>query len=197
MILIFCNCRDIGQAPTVCILRELSNSHVPAVLFLSEVNLSCKNKMNNVVKSLGFDNCYLLPSIGASSGLVLIWKKSIDIHIISSSVNYITALILNDSISLPWYLTGVYGPKNPIYKPNFWDNLTRTGKSFDGPWCIAGDFNVLLEQKDKIEGKPFSSSSVFLFYRLVEDTGLLDFRFTCYPFTWNNHRAGKAKAFLQ
>lgn len=84
----------------------------------------------------------------------------------------------------------MYGPVNPCLKPAFWDDLKYIGESFIGPWCIAGDFNAILEQKDKLDSMSFFSRSQCRFRELVDDMRLLDLGYIGYLFTWNNRSIG-------
>lgn len=113
-------------------------------------------------------------------------------QIVSSSLNVISAMLLNDLVDHPWLLTGVYGPTIPILKPAFWDELRHIGDNVNGHWCVVGDFNAILEQREKIGGRPFTSSSHCPFRSLMDDAELFDMGYIGYPFTWNNWRAGIA-----
>lgn len=89
-------------------------------------------------------------------------------------------------------LTGVYEPSNPLLKSLFWDTLEEIGKACAGPWCIASDFNSILEQKEKLGGRPFTSGSICRFRRIVDELELIDLGFSGNLFTWNNWRVGQA-----
>ena len=39
----------------------------------------------------------IVPSVGQSSGLAMLWKKDINLHIMSHSKNYIDAIIIESS----------------------------------------------------------------------------------------------------
>lgn len=56
-----------------------------------------------------------MPSCGNSGDIVLVWKDYINIKIISSSTSFISDVILNDSPSTPWQLTGGYGLINLLF----------------------------------------------------------------------------------
>lgn len=136
MITIFWNFRGLGQALTIRALRELCNSHRPNMIFLYEVKSYNLSKIQNITLSLKFDEVHLVPSHGSSGGLALMWVNTVDVQIVSSTKNLISALILNDLVSSPWQLTRVYGPT--ILKLEFWESLHRIGDAFNGPWIIRG-----------------------------------------------------------
>lgn len=192
MTAILWNCRGIGHAATIRALREINLSHRPSIIFLSETKISDSLKIQSLASSMLFDHFFFVPASGASGGLALLWKSVIDLQIVTANANAILALILNDPPSVTWLLTGVYGPPHHFQKADFWDALSLLSQSFDGHWCIAGDFNALLEQRDKFGGKPFSSGSTCKFRRFVDLAGLLDLGYVGYPFTWNNMRVGKS-----
>lgn len=48
---------------------------------------------------------------------------------------------------------------------------------------LGGDFNAILEQKEKMGGKPFTSGSQCRFKQLIDELGLIDLGFIGYPYT--------------
>lgn len=81
---------------------------------------------------------------------------------------------------------------NPNSQTEFYENLARIGDTVEGSWCINGDFNAIVDQKDKIGGSPFTSGSHCGFRLFIDNYGLLDMTNVGFFFTWNNRRAGKA-----
>lgn len=62
---------------------------------------------------IGFFNCLLVDCDGRSGGVALLWKKDINLSVISFSKFHIDALIQDDADnSKDWYLKGVYGHPN-------------------------------------------------------------------------------------
>lgn len=53
-----------------------------------------------------------------------------------------------------------------------------------------GDFNCVLEVKDKSGGHPVATSSRNGLRRIIDNLGLIDIGFLGKPFTWNNRRGG-------
>lgn len=80
-------------------------------------------------------------------------------------------------------MTPVYSPPVPSLGPTFWEDLNRVSDSFVWPWFIACDFNIVLSQKDKLEGKPVSSLSIVGFRGRVDSNDLVDLGFNGYAFT--------------
>lgn len=97
MIAIFWNRRGLGQAATMRALRELCNSHRPDLIFLSETKISETLQIQKLVYALKFDDMVMIPSNGASGGVVLLWKSKLNIQVVVSTENYISVLVLNDS----------------------------------------------------------------------------------------------------
>jgi hypothetical protein len=61
--------------------------------------------------------------------------------------------------------------------------------------ALFGDFNSVLDQSEKIGGRPVASSSNCAFRKFIDHFGMIDIGFAGNPFTWNNNkkRSGKHK----
>lgn len=155
MIAIVWNYRGLCHTATIRALRELCNSHRPNLVFLSETKICNPPQIHRIAHNLNFDNVHMVPANGSSGGLALFWKQDLDVQIVGDSQNLITFMVLNDLIAQPWCFTGVYGPPIPVLKPSFWEELRCIGDTVNGPWCVLGDFNAILEQREKLGGRPF------------------------------------------
>lgn len=146
MIAIFWNCRELGYPATIRVLRELCNSDRPNLLFLLETKICNTLQIQSIARGIHFDHVHAVPANGSSGGLAISWKQDLDLHVVTSSSNFISIMVLNNLTEHPWQLTSVYGPPNLLLKPSFWEDLKRIGDSFYGPWCVVGDFNAIMEQ---------------------------------------------------
>lgn len=146
--------------------------------------------MQCLVSSPGFDPSEIVPSVGTSGGLALMWNDTVTFNIIISNTNLINCMVCDDACFPDWLFTFIYGPPVPGMRPAFWDQLTTIGDSFNGAWSLIGDFNTLLSQADKQGGRAVSNSSVGGFQHFINTFGLLDLGFTGHPFTWSNRRSG-------
>ncbi|XP_071902759.1 uncharacterized protein [Coffea arabica] len=61
------------------------------------------------------------------------------------------------------------------------------------PWCIGGDFNVILAPHEKRGGRPFAIAEGMEFMSFMEDAGVFDVGFSGANFTWSNNRRGRAR----
>lgn len=65
-----------------------------------------------------------------------------------------------------------------------WNELRRFGSDLDHPWCIAGDFNVVLHDREKIGGAPFNYNLSIPFADCIDACKLVDLGFKGPCFTW-------------
>ena len=110
------------------------------------------------VNRLGFFLMSQVALIGFSGGLVLSWCPEVDLECFVTNKN-IFAWCFSDPPYSPWILSCVYGPHNRREWLPFWDSFTSIGNLFEASWLCIGDFNSVLDQFEKLGGKPVSSSS--------------------------------------
>ena len=65
----------------------------------------------------------------------------------------------------------------------FWDSFTSIGNLFEASWLCIGDFNSVLDQFEKLGGKPVSSSSHCPFRSFIDLFGMIDLGFVGNPYT--------------
>lgn len=101
---------------------------------------------------MGCDFDYLcLPAIGAAGGVLIAWRSNLwDASLPSTGRFSVTIrLCALSSDSSPWWLTNVYGPTTMSEKPEFLQELRDIRASTSGSWLVCGDFNLILEARDK------------------------------------------------
>lgn len=89
-------------------------------------------------------------------------------------------------------LSCVYGPLDRSDKQAFRDNFSSVGENFDASWLCIGDFNFVLDQYEKLGGRPVARSSHCPFKRFIDHFGMIDLGFVGNPFIWCNNRQGNA-----
>ena len=60
-------------------------------------------------EKVGFAYGLIVPSLGRSGGIALLWKKDISVEVQGYFDNYIDAIVIDPSSSFKWRITGFYG----------------------------------------------------------------------------------------
>lgn len=71
-----------------------------------------------------------------------------------------------------------------------WSDLINT--SYNGSWMVAGDFNVVWSQEEKLGENSDNFTDVNDFNDMITRLSLLDGDFSGSKFTWSNNRLGRA-----
>ncbi|KAK2665494.1 hypothetical protein Ddye_004068 [Dipteronia dyeriana] len=64
-------------------------------------------------------------------------------------------------------------------------------QSFVAPWCVAGDFNTVLDPSERV-GRGVNLRSIRSFNRFLHKAGIVDIPLTRSKFTWSNNRSSEA-----
>uniref|UniRef100_A0A2N9GNM8 Reverse transcriptase domain-containing protein n=1 Tax=Fagus sylvatica TaxID=28930 RepID=A0A2N9GNM8_FAGSY len=156
------NCRGLGNPKAIRALHEMVQSKVPSILFLIETKMD-NSEMTVVRSRLGFHNALIVPSMGRSGGLAMLWKDDVELAIQSYSHHHIDSLIKSTD-SFHWSL----------------------------PWLCVGDFNEILEQSEKRGLLDRSLQKMLEFRSALNSCQLIDIGYHGPIFTWDNGRHGAA-----
>ncbi|TXG68544.1 hypothetical protein EZV62_003479 [Acer yangbiense] len=152
------NVLGLGNPRAFAALRRLMKKHSPDLVFLSKTK-SNGFKADNVKVSLGFNNCFSVDSCGNSGGLLLLWKDSIVVSVLSFSSGHIDARI-SMSDGFVWHFSGFYGDPNPNKRRFSWSLLRRLRDTNSLSWVYGDNFNELLSMSDKAGGSDKSFSGM-------------------------------------
>uniref|UniRef100_A0A803NUL6 Endonuclease/exonuclease/phosphatase domain-containing protein n=1 Tax=Cannabis sativa TaxID=3483 RepID=A0A803NUL6_CANSA len=137
--------------------------------------------------SLGFEGCFVVDAKGKSGGLALLWSNEYSIHIKSFTEAHIDALVENN-LGFLWRFTGFYGSPDPGGRVDSWKLLKRLQPMFNGAWVCGGDFNEIVNQKEKKGGGPKPEYLMRNFRRAISDCQLRKIHSVDDGFTWCNGR---------
>ncbi|XP_070041492.1 uncharacterized protein [Nicotiana tomentosiformis] len=87
-----------------------------------------------------------------------------------------------------FFLTVIYAKCTPILIRPLWEVLRHKSAIYDSPWCVIGDFNVIVFVEEKIGGILYQMSKSMDFLYMIEDCGLVDLGFYGPKYTWSNGR---------
>jgi hypothetical protein len=127
------------------------------------------------------------PSDSRSGGVLLLWKKEINIQQIFSAPKYSDVRIIESPDKI-WRLTGFYGEPRWEDKHLSWDKLRELNGQHDLPWALLGDFNEILCSHEKEEGNFRPQGYMQAFRDAIDDCNLVDLGYSGEPFTWKRGR---------
>ncbi|XP_071928030.1 uncharacterized protein [Coffea arabica] len=112
--------------------------------------------------------------------------------IVGNSDQHISIHVQSMLLSSPIIMSFVHAKCSVEERRELWCNLL-SDKHFSLPWCIGGDFNVILAPHEKSGGRPFAMAEGLDFMSFMEESGAFDIGFSGPSFTWSNNRRGRAR----
>ena len=92
MIALGWNYRGLRNPRSVRVLRELVQRWKPNIVILSETKMK-KYQMEKVKFKIGLMNGLIVPSVGRSGGLAMLWSRDIKLEVQSYSRNFVDAVV--------------------------------------------------------------------------------------------------------
>ena len=129
-----------------------------------------------LLRSLGtgrFLDWGALDAYGPAGGLLICWDKRI-LEVLEMGVgNFSISCRLRNVEELVWIFTSVYGPFSREDRDCMWEELGAIRGIWDDPWCLGGDFNVILSQRERSsQGRLIGAMTRFT--QIVDELELLD-----------------------
>lgn len=168
---------------------------VRVLVTLAAVDIVClqETKMEVVTRRLilsmlgvDFDNNFVfLPSVGARGGILIAWRSKLG-NIRASRINTFTVSAqFCPENGEPWWLTCVYGPQSTEDKIAFLQELRSVRANCDGPWMVAGDFNMIYRDEDK-NNTNLNRAMMGRFRALINDVAIKEIPLYGRKFTWTS-----------
>ena len=156
-----------------------------------------------VARSLGAGRMVewrMMEAEGTTGGILVFWNTR-KLDLVESEIGHfsVTCKFKNVEDGFLWAFTRVYGPVKRSKRELFWEELGALKGLWEGPWCIGGDFNVVLSPNDRnLMGG--ISYPMRRFNEVLNELGLRDLPLQGGPFTWrggnNNQRMSRLDRFL-
>ncbi|PWA62917.1 hypothetical protein CTI12_AA360000 [Artemisia annua] len=136
-------------------------------------------------------NLLVVNPMRRAGGLMLLWKKEMDIWVSRYSKHFIDFEVKEEGVS-KWRGIGIYGWPSTGDKHLTW-RLLRTLKSFSSlPWLCFGDFNEILLSFEKKGWRLGNLIEMSAFQQTCEWCSLNDTGAAGVKFIWDNRRQGEA-----
>ena len=87
---------------------------------------------------------------GPVGGILVFWDTR-KLELVEAEIGQfsVPCMFKNVEDGFQWAFTGVYGPVKRCKRELFWEELGSVKGLWEGPWCIGGDFNVVLSPNDR------------------------------------------------
>jgi hypothetical protein len=121
-------------------------------------------------------------SDGRKEGIILYWKKEVNIQLLFSDPNYIDVKIVESDKQRRF--TGIYEEFQWERKHLTWQRMRNLKANSDLPWLMMGDFNEILYLHEKEGGAPRPQQYMNAFRDALLDCELEDMGFIGDMFTW-------------
>ncbi|RVW53000.1 Suppressor of mec-8 and unc-52 protein-like 1 [Vitis vinifera] len=152
-----------------------------------------------VVRSIGsgrFLDWGAMGAQGSAGGILVCWdKRSLELLELEVGIYSISCKLKTVENDVVWVFTGVYGPCKRKERELLWEELGAIRGIWDEPWCIGGDFNVTLSQRDRSRQGSFSGA-MRRFAQVVDDLALIDLPLQGGVYSWSGGRNNQTWARL-
>ena len=105
-----------------------------------------------VVRSLGtgrFLDWGALDAFGSAGGILICWdKRTLEVLALEVGQFSVSCRFRNVEDGFVWMFTGVYGPFSREERECLWEELGAIRGIWEDPWCLGGDFNIILFQRE-------------------------------------------------
>ena len=160
-------------------IKSLVLDTMPSIVCLQETKLSSISDFDS--------NFIFSPAIGTRGGILVAWRDrnlSTGVSVIKEFSVSVQFQLLSGQL---WWFTGVYGPHQDNLKLAFLQELGVVKNECEGPWIIAGDFNMIYRAEDK-NNSNVNRSLLGNFRNWINFLELKEIPLVGRRFTWSNQR---------
>jgi len=142
-----------------------------------------------ILSALGsdFSDFTFAPSIGASGGILIAWRRHIGVSTAQRVDNHSVTVQFSPVNGQSWWLTCVYGPQGNDEKIQFLQELRDIRAACPGPWMVARDFNLIYRDEDKNNAN-YNRAMMGRFRRFINDLALKEIPLHGRKYTWSNQQ---------
>ncbi|CAA0824400.1 Unknown protein, partial [Striga hermonthica] len=157
-------------------------------LYLTGKTKKPKSFVNTVSRKLGFDDrSVIVDPQGQSGYLLLLWNQQVTILQTLSKDFFIAIQYQLPNSDVQWGVF-VYLSTCRNQRSVQWQVLESLQPSWGEKWFIAGDWNSIFSNEEKIGGNPRHSGSFSGFNQFINHMDMEEIQMAGYQFTWCNNR---------
>ena len=183
------NVRGANNSSKRKVIKVVIRSQRVDLFYLQETKIQAMSK--GLVRSLGtsrFLDWGTLDAHGSVGGLLICWdKRTLEVLEMEMGNFSISYRLRNVEDGLVWVFTGVYEPFSKEDRDCMWEELGAIRGIWDDPWCLGGDFNVILSQRERSSQRRLTGA-MRRFTQIVDELELLDLPLQGGALTWSGGR---------
>jgi exonuclease III len=181
------NVRGLNDRARRDTVHQVVQSCGPIIVCLQETKLALISDFD-VLSILGQGYSYVyLAAQETRGGILVAWR--------SEMISVESHRILLHSVSVKfqadgeeaWWFSGIYGPHQDADKPAFLEELREVRSYCNGPWMLAGDFNMIYSSEVK-NNNNVNRAMMGCFRRFVNEMELMEIPLIGRRYTWSNER---------
>ena len=183
------NVRGANDSSKRKVIKAMIRSQRADLVCIQETKIQTMTE--GVLRSLGsgrFLDWGAMGAQGSAGGILVCWDKRslelLEMEVGNYSISCKLKTVENDVV---WTFTGVYGPCNRKERELLWEELGAIKGIWDEPWCIGGDFNVTLSQRDRSRQGSLNGA-MRRFAQVVDDLALIDLPLQGGVYSWSGGR---------
>jgi hypothetical protein len=159
-------------------LGRLLSSTKAQVCFIFETRNSSISR-TSIINRFNCIDAFIVPAIGQSGGLWLIWNQDVSITVVDHSHHYIFALCNNHLDNNPFGLVCLYGDPHHRATTTIWEQvLDFVVRNSSMPMLCMGDLNEIMPPSEKLgPGRP-DLLRINAFCDHVKQCGFIDLGYT-------------------
>ncbi|XP_050212910.1 uncharacterized protein LOC126664524 [Mercurialis annua] len=181
------NLQGLGNPWTVRALKLFIKNNSPDIFFFMETKLM-SNEFSSICSTFSSFNCFVVDADGRRGGLVLFWRKQIDVRISNSSSNHIDFAVMDVEADLRWRGVGVYGWPESQNKHRTCELVKSFSGGINQALLLFGDFNLYLHHDEKEGGRRSDEREMASFRDAMDTCSVVDLGHSGGTYTWSNGR---------
>ncbi|XP_075083347.1 uncharacterized protein LOC142167090 [Nicotiana tabacum] len=119
----------------------------------------------------------------------LFFDAVVEWELVEDTEQQVTVRVFHHDLGQHMMMTFVYAKCSAIERLDLWDHLYYLASDMELPWLVGGDFNVILQEYEKIGGLPVHPPECEDFAFCVNSCGLFEQGYKESSFTWWNGRS--------
>ncbi|XP_049396567.1 uncharacterized protein LOC125860610 [Solanum stenotomum] len=147
------------------------------------------SELEQYKRRLGFDKA----GVNQNGKIWYFWNDDWEGSLILDTVQQVTIQFKKNEKD--FLISAVYARCNAMERLELWEELESIAENVRCPWVIGGDFNVILNEEERLGGLEFTINEAIDFASFISSNALSEVQFSGSKYTWWNGRIEEACIF--